>query len=163
MDQLVDAGVDTLFYSAGTEGGVVQYDSRVAAKWGDNVDVWTHEIFYRAARTLHQLLADGIDPMKVLCNRSHEKGLWFLPTVCVCIGGGERKVDAGLGRKSNFAYDHPQFQVGPDEIRERRIRHDSLDRIASASSMRKFARNDSGFVRNCSLVTKPTASNWISR
>ena len=43
VDQLVAAGVDTLFYSAGPEGGVVQYDSRVAAKWGDNVDVCIHE------------------------------------------------------------------------------------------------------------------------
>src|SRR4051794_27642955 len=106
VDQLVEAGVDTLFYSAGTEGGVVQYDSRVAAKWGDNVDVWTHEIFYRAGRTLRQLVADGIDPMKVLCDRCHEKGIWFLPTICACISGGDRKVDGGYGRKSNFAYDH---------------------------------------------------------
>lgn len=114
VDQLVEAGVDTLFYSAGLEGGVVQYDSRVAAKWGDNVDLWTHGIFYRAARTLHQLVADGHDPMRLLCNRAHEKGLWFLPTICVCIGGGDRSVDIGLGRKSDFAYDHPQYQVGPD-------------------------------------------------
>lgn len=115
VDQLVEAGVDTLFYSAGPEGGVVQYDSRVAAKWGDNVDIWTHEIFYRAARTLHQLVADGLDPMKLLCDRSREKGIWFLPTVCVCIIGGDRKVDLGLGRKPDFVYNHPQFQVGPDD------------------------------------------------
>lgn len=114
VDQLVASGIDTLFYSAGPEGGVVQYDSRVAAKWGDNVDVWSHEIFYRASRTLHQLIADGIDPMKALCDRSHEKGILFLPTVCVCIQGGDRKEDLGLGRKSNFAYDHPQYQVGLD-------------------------------------------------
>lgn len=114
VDQLAGCGIDTLFYSAGPEGGVVQYDSRVAAKWGDNVDVWTHEIFYRASRTLHQLIADGIDPMKVLCDRSNEKGILFLPVLCVCIQGGDRKADLGLGRKSNFAYDHPQYQVGPD-------------------------------------------------
>ncbi len=114
VDQLVASGIDTLFYSAGPEGGVVQYDSRVAAKWGDNVDVWSHEIFYRASRTLHQLIAGGIDPMKVLCGRSREKGILFLPTICVCIQGGDRKEDSGLGRKSNFAYDHPQYQVGPD-------------------------------------------------
>ncbi len=114
VDQLVACGIDTLFYSAGPEGGVVQYDSRVAAKWGDNVDVWSHEIFYRASRTLHQLIADGVDPMKALCDRSREKGIFFFPVLCVCIQGGDRAKDLGLGRKSNFAYDHPQFQVGPD-------------------------------------------------
>ena len=115
VDQLVEAGVDTLFYSAGPEGGVVQYDSRVAAKWGDNVALWTHEIFYRAARTLHQLVADGHDPMKLLCDRSHEKGIWFMPAICVCILGGDRAVDNGMGRISDFVYNHPQYQVGPDD------------------------------------------------
>lgn len=115
VDQLADAGVDTLFYSAGPEGGVVQYDSKVAAKWGDNVDLWTHEIFYRAARTLHQLVADGYDPMKLVCDRAHQKGIWFMPTICVCIIGGERSVDNGMGRKSDFVYNHPQYQVGPDD------------------------------------------------
>lgn len=114
VDQLVSAGVDTLFYSAGTEGGVVQYDSRVAQRWGENVDVWTHEIFYRASRTLHQLIADGIDPMKVLCSRAREKGILFLPTLAVGLVGGDRKEDLGLGRKSDFVYDNPRFQVGPD-------------------------------------------------
>jgi hypothetical protein len=115
VDQLVDSGVDTLIYSAGLEGGAVQYDSRVAAKWGENVDVWVHPIFYRASRNLHQLIADGHDPMKILCDRCHEKGLWFLPTLPVCIVGGERSADNGYGRKSDFVYDHPQFYVGEDD------------------------------------------------
>lgn len=115
VDQIVESGVDTLFYSAGTEGGVVQYDSKVAAKWGDNVEVWTHQIFYRAARNLRQLIADGHDPMKLMCDRAHEKGIWFLPTISVLITGGDRATDIGLGRKSDFAYNNPQFRVGADD------------------------------------------------
>ena len=114
VDQLVDSGVDTLFYSAGLEGGVVQYNSRVAQRWGDNVHLWTHEIFYRASRNLHQLIADGHDPMEFLCSRCHKKGIWFLPTGPVCILGGDRVADGGLGRKSDFVYDNPQFYVGQD-------------------------------------------------
>ena len=75
VDQLVDSGVDTLIYSAGLEGGAVQYDSKVGQKWGDNVPMWAHPIFYRASRNLHQLIADGHDPLKLLCDRCHEKGL----------------------------------------------------------------------------------------
>ena len=114
VDQLVEAGVDTLFYSAGTEGGVVQYDSRVAPKWGDNVDRWQHEVFYRAARILRQLIADGYDPMKLLCDRCHEKAIRFLPTVCVCIVGGDRQKVGGYGRSSDFAYNNRHFYVGED-------------------------------------------------
>jgi len=113
VDQLVGSGVDTLIYSAGLEGGVVQYDSRFAQKWGDNVDVWTHEIFYRASRNLHQIIADGHDPMKLYCDRCHEKGLWFIPTAPVCILGTDRKKWGGLGRTSDFAY-RSELQVGPD-------------------------------------------------
>ena len=113
VDQLVDTGVDTLLFSAGLEGGVVQYDSRVAQKWGDNVDVWSHEIFYRASRNLNQVIADGHDPMKLLCDRCHKKGLWFLPTAPVCIVGADRARSHGYGRTSDFAYE-TRFQVGQD-------------------------------------------------
>ena len=115
VDQLVGTGVDTLFHSAGLEGGVVQYDSQVAQKWGDNVDVWSHEIFYRASRNLQRLIADGHDPMKLLCDRCHEKGFWYLPTAPVCVVGGQRDTDAGYGRKSDFVFDNPQFYVGDDD------------------------------------------------
>ena len=113
VDQLVDSGVDMLLYSAGLEGGVVQYDSRVAQKWGDNVDVWSHPIFYRASRNLHQLIADGHDPAKLLCERCHEKGLLFIPTAPVCIVGSKRSSAHGLGRTSDFAY-KSRFHVGRD-------------------------------------------------
>ncbi|MDA1314851.1 MAG: hypothetical protein O2968_16075 [Acidobacteria bacterium] len=114
VDQLVSSGVDTLIYSAGLEGGVVQYDSRIGQKWGDNADVWSHPIFYRAARNLKQLIADGHDPMNILCDRAHEKALWFIPTLPLCIVGGKRSEDLGYGRKSDFVYDHPEYYVGPD-------------------------------------------------
>ncbi len=114
VDQLVDSGVDTLLYSAGLEGGAVQYGSQVAQKWGDNVDVWVHPIFYRASRNLHQLVADGNDPMRILAERCHHKGIWFIPTCPVCIVGGGAESERGYGRKSDFVFDNPQFYVGED-------------------------------------------------
>ena len=114
VDQLVSSGVDTLIYMAGLEGGVVQYDSKVAPKWGENVDQWVHPIFYRASRLLHQLIADGHDPMELLCRRCHEKGIVFIPSNNVCIVGGDRAASIGYGRTSDFVYNHPQYYVGPD-------------------------------------------------
>jgi hypothetical protein len=114
VDQLTDSGVDTLFYSAGLEGGVVQYDSQVADKWGDNVQEWSHPIFYRAARNLQQLIADGHDLMRFLSERCHHNRMYFLPTCPLGIVGGSRKTDLGYGRKSDFVLDHPQFYVGED-------------------------------------------------
>ena len=121
VDQLVGSGVDTLVYFAGLEGGVALYDSRVAQKWGDNVTRWSHPVFYRAARHIHHLIDEGYDPLELLCTRCHEKGIWFIASNWVTLLGGERAVDGGAGRKSDFVYEHPQFQVGPD--RDPRAEH----------------------------------------
>ena len=115
VDQLADSGVDTLIYFAVLEGGVTMYDSRVAQKWGDNVVKWTHTVWYRAGRNIHQLVADGYDPLTLLCDRCHEKGIWFIPSNPVTLSGGDRAIDGGLGRKSDFVYEHPEFQVGAEE------------------------------------------------
>ncbi len=114
VDQLIHSGVDTYVYGATLEGGVVQYDSRVAQKWGDNVKKWKHVVWYRASRVLNQLIADGHDPLKLLIDRCHQNGIWFLASCYVNLAGGDRATHGGLGRKSDFVYDHPEFQVGPD-------------------------------------------------
>ena len=114
VDLLVASGIDTLSYGVCLEGGVVTYDSLVAPKWGYNVDRWTHSVWYRAARNLHQLIADGYDPLELMIARSHEKGLWFFAGSFVNFQGGDHAQDGGLGRKSDFVYDHPQFQVGSE-------------------------------------------------
>ena len=115
VDQLAASGVDTLIYSAVLEGGAAMYDSQVTPKWGDNVKQWTHSVWYRAARNIHQLIADGHDPLQVLCDRCHTKGLFFIASTSVNFLGGDRQHDGGLGRKIDFVYDHPHFQVGTEE------------------------------------------------
>ena len=115
VDQLVDSGVDTLVYFAGVEGGVVLYDSEVAQTWGDNVQTWTHPVWYRAGRNIQQLIKDGHDPLGVLVKRCNEKGIFVLASNWVNLVGGDRKTHGGLGRKCDFVYEHPEFQVGPED------------------------------------------------
>ena len=104
VDQLSGSGADTLLVSAGLEGGPVHYASQCAPLWGANVDVWEHLIFYRASRNLHQLVVDGLDPMALLCDRARSAGLFFLPTLPLCIvGQSDTAVGRGLGRTSEFA------------------------------------------------------------
>ena len=115
VDQLVDSGVDTLVYFAGVEGGVVLYDSEVAQAWGDNVTTWTHPVWYRAARNIQQLIQDGHDPLDILVKRCNKKGIFFLASNWVNLVGGDRKTHGGLGRKCDFVYEHPEFQVGDED------------------------------------------------
>ena len=73
VDQLASSGADTLVYFAGTEGGTVLYDSQVCQLWGDEVKKWTHYVWYRAAKILRQLIQDGHDPLKILCDRCRRR------------------------------------------------------------------------------------------
>jgi len=114
VDQLVNSGVDTYVYCAAIEGGTVVYNSQVAQKWGENVTRWTHYVWYRAYLILQQLIADGHDPLKLLCDRCHEAGILMLASGSVCLQGGDRATHGGLGRKSDFVYNNPQFQVGDE-------------------------------------------------
>ena len=98
VDQLASSGLDTLIYFAGTEGGVVLYDSEVAQTWGDNVVKWTHSVWYRAGRNLRQLIADGCDPLQLLCERCERKGILFIAGNWVNFQGADRETDGGLGR-----------------------------------------------------------------
>ena len=97
------------------------YDSAVAQKIGDNIDRWVHPVYYRTARNVQQLVADGHDPLKLLCDRAHEKGVWFLAGAWLTMTGGVRETFAWEGGNSDFVYDHPELQVGMDE--DPRARH----------------------------------------
>ena len=114
VDQMASSGVDTLVYFAGVEGGTMLYDSKVAEMWGTVVKKWTHYVWYRAGRILRQMVDDGLDPMKILCDRCHETGILMLASAWVSLHGGTREKQEGLGRWSAFALDNPQFHVGPD-------------------------------------------------
>lgn len=115
IDQLAGSGFDTLFYGASLEGGVVMYDSQVAPIWGDNVTQWTHPVWYRASRNIKQLISDGHDPLKLLVDRAHEKGIWFFCSNWVNFQGSRREQSAGLGRTTDWVYEHPQFEVGVED------------------------------------------------
>ena len=115
VDQLANSGVDTLLLSVALEGGAATYDSLVAPKWGDNVDMWTHSVWYRAARNLRQMIADGHDPLQLVIDRCREHGLWFFAGSWVNFEGGDRETAGGLGRKTDFVYDHPQYHVGEED------------------------------------------------
>jgi len=115
VDQVAQSGFDTLLLSVALEGGAATYDSRVAPLWGDNVETWTHTVWYRAGRNLKQIIDDGYDPLQLVIDRCRLHGLWFFPGSWVNFDGGDRETAGGLGRKTDFVYDHPEFQVGEED------------------------------------------------
>ncbi len=98
VDQLAESGIDTLIYLAGVEGGTALYDSQVCQKWGENVTKWTHPVFYRAARNIRHLIDSGHDPLKLICDRCREKGIFVIPGGWVSLHAGYLEDDRGSGR-----------------------------------------------------------------
>ena len=115
VDQLVNSGFDTLILGMCLEGGIATYDSKVAPLWGDNVEIWTHSVWYRASRNLKQLIADGHDPMQIMVDRAHEMDIWFIASSWVNFVGVEREEWGGRGRHTDWVYEHTDYEVGPED------------------------------------------------
>jgi hypothetical protein len=112
LDELVDLGIDTISYAVG-DCRVLLYDTKVGEKWGHNVRKTNHIIWYRAMLNLEQFIADGNDPLEVVCERAHELGFTFIPSLILGMQHQER-VEATDCRCSDFCFDHPEYQVGPE-------------------------------------------------
>ena len=154
VDQFVGSGVDTLIYTPVLIGGSVLYDSAVAQKIGDNIEKWVHPVYYRTARNVQRLVADGHDPMRLLCDRAHQKGVWFLAGGWLTVTGGVREAFAWEGGNSYFALDHPEFQVGQDQ--DPRASHVSPLRF---SFLRREVREERlRLFEECCPGTRPTGS-----
>ena len=113
-DQLAHSGVDALVLFAGVGEGTVLYPSQVADLWGATVNRWNHYVWARTATVLKQLIDDGHDPLKLLCDGCHRNGILLIASAWVSLHGASRETHENLGRWSAFALDNPQFQVGED-------------------------------------------------
>ena len=112
IDELVDLGIDTISYAVG-DCRVLLYDTRAGERWGHNVRKTHHLIWYRAGRNLERFIADGHDPLRVVCDRAHALGFTFVPNLLLGMQHQER-VEVTDCRCSDFCFDHPEYQVGPE-------------------------------------------------
>ena len=70
---------------------------------------WPHLIFRRAHQNAGQLIRSGHDPLRLICNRAHDKGMLVYPTLLVQNGRGERSQDV---RCSEFRFDNAHLEIG---------------------------------------------------
>jgi hypothetical protein len=112
IDELVDLGIDTITYAVG-DCRVLLYDTKVGERWGHNINRTNHIIWYRAALNLEQFIADGNDPLQVVCERAHELGFNFTTSLIL---GMQHQPPAEVTdcRCSDFCFEHPEYQVGPE-------------------------------------------------
>tara|TARA_B100001123_G_scaffold322895_2_gene362385 strand:+ start:4057 stop:5757 length:1701 start_codon:yes stop_codon:yes gene_type:complete len=108
VDELVGTPVEAIMFCLG-DGRTVLHDTQVGELWGDNVEKWPHLIFRRAHQNAKQLIQDGHDPLQLVCDRAHAKGMLLYPTLLVQQGRGERGQDT---RCSDFRFDNTHLEIG---------------------------------------------------
>ena len=62
IDEVLDLGIDTISYVVG-DCSVLLYDTKVGERWGHNVDLANHEVWYKAAHNCQAMIESGRDPL----------------------------------------------------------------------------------------------------
>ena len=129
VDEILDLGIDTITYAVG-DCSVLLYDTKVGEKWGHNVDLTDHAIWWKATRNLRSMIERGIDPLMVVCEHAKSKGFKFLPCLLLNL------THTSHGRVTNcriadFTTDHPEWSVG-DESEFPQAKYDTKGRLSYA-------------------------------
>ncbi len=129
IDELVDLGIDTITYAVG-DCSVLLYATEAGERWGHNVDLTGHDIWWRAAHNLRLIIDSGVDPLMLVCEHAQMRGFQFLPSLLLNMlhTPPDRVTNC---RVANFTTEHPQWQVGPEpDFPE--AEHDQPNRLSYA-------------------------------
>ena len=111
IDELVGTPVEAVMFCLG-DGRTMQHDTKVGELWGHNVDRWSHIIFKRAYDNVKALIDEGLDPLRIACERAHAKGLLLYPTLLVQLESGVRGGPGYDIRSSDFRFDNKHLEIG---------------------------------------------------
>lgn len=107
VDELVGTPVQAIMFGMG-DGRTVLHDTKVGELWGHRVEKWPHTIFRRAHQNARMLIDSGHDPLRIVCDRAHQKGMLLYPTLLVQLGSGNEN-DV---RTSNFRLRNRHLEIG---------------------------------------------------
>ena len=127
IDELVDLGVDTLTYAVG-DCSVLLYATKVGERWGHNVDLTDHDIWWRAAHNARLMIAEGTDPLMLVCQHAQQRGFQFLPSLLLNMVHTPHDRVTNC-RVADFTTQHPEWRVG-DEPDYPTAQFDNPDRLS---------------------------------
>ena len=112
VDELVGTSVDTLSYGLAT-GLTFLHDTRVGTRFGELAEKHGHGVvWWRAAENLKQALAAGHDPLKVVVDRAHQKGIRLICSMRINDTGAPGESDYTISR---LKCEHPELMIGEED------------------------------------------------
>jgi hypothetical protein len=88
IDEVAGTGVDTFAYGVERGDGLF-YPSRVGMLFGSDMQPFEQAPYWRSWHNMQSLIERGLDPLKILVDRSHEKGLDFWASLRMASYGGQ--------------------------------------------------------------------------
>ena len=135
VDELAGTTIDAIAFCLG-EGRTMLHDTRAGELMGHNVDAWGHLVFRRASQNARHLIEIGQDPLRIVCERTHELGMQIYPTLQVQRGG----VDHASDRCSDFRKNNQHLEIGANEgVDPESEGADGLDMKHEAARSERFA------------------------
>ena len=96
VDEAAGTAVDTFSYGVERGDGLF-YPSKVGMRFGADIQPFEQAAYWRVWHNMQSLIDRGLDPLTVLIDRAHEKGMDFFASVRLgCYGG----MDPGLNTKT---------------------------------------------------------------
>ena len=106
IDEFAGTPVEAISFCLG-EGRTMLHDTKVGELLGHNVDKWDHIIFRRAHQNARALIDAGDDPLRLVCDRAHERGIRLYPCLLVQNPG----VESATVRCSDFRKNNPHLEI----------------------------------------------------
>ena len=103
VDELAGTPVEALTFSLGDTRSLL-HNTKVGGRWGDGIDRWPHLIWKRARQNADRLIAEGNDPLRVICDRGRELGVLIYPSLFVQQGGRERAIKSWVDEEVGTAF-----------------------------------------------------------
>ena len=127
VDELLGTGVDTLSFGLAS-GQTFFHDTKVGMRWGEGVEDHNHGVmWWRASEIAKQAHEAGIDPLKVVVDRAHEKGMQILCSMRM----NDASTESNLYMMSRLKRDRPEVMIGGDP-----------EEVGHAATCEDYARED---------------------
>ena len=137
VDEVAGTAVDTFTYGVERGDGLF-YPSKVGMRFGQDMRPFTSTFYWRVWENMQSLIDRGLDPLKVLIDRAHDKGMEFFASLRMSAYGGmdpRLKVpEGGRGLAHEEVRDH-QFAVLKELATEYEVEGLELDFAAAPAGM----------------------------
>ena len=144
VDEVAGTAVDTFIYGVERGDGLF-YPSRVGMRFGQDQRPFTFGGYWRVWHGMQSLIDRGLDPLTVLIDRAHQKGMEFFASLRMSAYGGMnpnfRVPEGGRGMAHPEVRDH-QFDILKELATEYDVEGVELDFAAAPGGMPMILRKE---------------------